>query len=147
MISEWEPRCIRLEPGTYETVEQLLMCFGAGDASGLTRLFTDRVDWHGPTPRQPGGERGSYRNREIESFLLACYESLSPAGLTVRRLMVDGDQAVVIGRARCHDRATGEPRVLDFAASVTVSDGLVDTCWLLTRPAAPDPAADRLVLR
>lgn len=116
---------------TLELVQLMLVRFGAQDAAGLARLFATRVEWRVTSlPFAHTGE-GSRSRREVESFFLAFFDSLPPEAITVRRLVVDGDDAVVLGRARC--RVGGSDRVvgLDLVISVCVRDGQVRECWLL----------------
>ncbi len=124
------PRAAVCESTTLETAERLLMLVGTADVPGLMSLFAPSVEWSGPM--RPVA--GAYSKRELEALVLACYASVSPAGLTVHSVVVDGDQAVVVGRARCLCRRTGDRRAIDFAAAFSVKDGLVTACWLLTGP-------------
>ncbi|TCO48006.1 nuclear transport factor 2 family protein [Actinocrispum wychmicini] len=117
---------------TLEVVQLLLGRFGARDAAGLAQLFAARVRWRVTSlPADPPAGAGRTR-REVESFFLSFFGALAPEALAVRRLVVDGDDAVVLGRARCRVGTSPEVVSLDFVISVEVRDGLVRECWLMS---------------
>nr|WP_042179224.1 nuclear transport factor 2 family protein [Kibdelosporangium sp. MJ126-NF4]CEL13700.1 hypothetical protein [Kibdelosporangium sp. MJ126-NF4]CTQ99386.1 hypothetical protein [Kibdelosporangium sp. MJ126-NF4] len=116
---------------TLELVQLMLVRFGAKDAAGLARLFATKVEWRASgLPFTHWGD-GTRSRREVESFFLAFFDSLPPEAITVRRLVVDGDDAVMIGRARCRIGSSDRLVALDLVISVSTRDGQVRECWLI----------------
>jgi ketosteroid isomerase-like protein len=120
---------------TLELVQLFLVRFGSRDAAGVARLFAPRVDWRmtdlPPMPRADGVRS----RREVESYFIALFTALAPEALIVSKLVVDGDDAIVLGRARCRIGA-GTNRddrllLLDFVISMVVRDGQIREHWLL----------------
>ncbi|ALG10202.1 nuclear transport factor 2 family protein [Kibdelosporangium phytohabitans] len=144
-MSAHRQRGTRLVPSrplsTLELVQLMLVRFGAHDAAGLARLFATQVAWRAPSlPFTHWGD-GTRSRREVESFFLAFFDSLPPEAIAVRRLLVDGDDAVVIGRTRCRVGASDELVTLDLVISVSTRDSEVRECWLI-----PDSLAAGIAL-
>ncbi|MBF8187417.1 nuclear transport factor 2 family protein [Nonomuraea sp. K274] len=116
---------------TRETVEELLRRIGAGDHDRTAELFADRIDWQLNWPAQghpsvpwirPRAGRGDMA--EHFRMLDACHVP-EKNGTSVTRILVDGDDAVVLGEIAQTVRATGEAYTSAFALHLTVENGLV----------------------
>ncbi len=126
---------------TLELVQLLLVRFGAHDAAGLARLFAARVEWRVTNPPFDAWADGRRTRREVEAFFLSFFDSLPPEAIMVRRLVVDGDDAMVLGRARCRVGSSDHVVALDFVISMSVRNGQIDEYWLV-----PDTLAMGLAL-
>ncbi|GLZ33657.1 hypothetical protein Lesp02_58450 [Lentzea sp. NBRC 105346] len=116
---------------TVEVVQVLLSRLAARDAAGIARLFAPRVDWRVP---DLGGTRwsdGARNGREVESYFLALFDILELEQLTVRQVVTDGGDAVVLGWTRWRVIATGALLDMDFAMSVAVYRGEIEQYWQL----------------
>jgi ketosteroid isomerase-like protein len=110
-------------------VQVLLARFGAGDAAGIARLFARRVEWRAPDPTSTLWTSGIRTRREVESFFLSTFSLQTLEALTVRRLLIDGEDAAVLGQTRW--RTSESTLDSDFAMSLSVHQGEVDEYWLL----------------
>ncbi len=126
--------CIRAEPWTtLELVQALLARFGAQDPTALAELFASRVDWQVSEPAAAGWSNGTRSRREVEAVLRSLFGALGLEELTVRRLLIDGEDAVVLGRTRWRTAGPAVDYLVDFALSVSVHRGEVDECWLMRK--------------
>lgn len=114
---------------TAELVQVLLTRFGAGDAAGIARLFARHVEWRAADPATTQWQSGIRTRREVESFFLTTFSMLTLEALTVRRLLIDGEDAAVLGQTRW--RTSESTLDSDFAMSLSVHQGEVDEYWLL----------------
>ncbi|WP_216209616.1 nuclear transport factor 2 family protein [Amycolatopsis aidingensis] len=132
---------------TFELVQLLLARLGAQDAEGLARLFAPQVEWRVTDPASSQWRSGVRTRREVESFFLATFSALGLEGLTVRRLLVDGEDAVVLGKARWRTLATTAVHEADFVLSVSVHRGAVHEYWLMQEavdlPSGSEPVRTR----
>jgi ketosteroid isomerase-like protein len=117
--------------GTAELVHLVLARFGAADAAGVARLFAAEVEWRAPEVTTTRWTSGTRTRREVESFFLTTFGVLDLEGLSVHRLVVDGEDAVVLGRMRWRPTGADEVVDADFSLSLSVHDSEVDGCWLL----------------
>ena len=118
--------------GTREVVDELLARLAAGDPGRVAALYGERVDWRLDWPAEElGGAVPWIRERSTragvaEHFrLIAEAHRPEEAGTTVHRVLVDGDDAVVLGTIRNTVRHTGARYVAHVALHLTVEDGLV----------------------
>lgn len=117
--------------GTAELVHLVLARFGAADAAGVARLFAPEVEWRAPEVPSARWTSGIRTRREVESYFLSTFGVLDLECLTVQRLLVDGEDAAVLGRMRWRPVGGEEVVDADFALSLSVHDSEVDGCWLL----------------
>ncbi|WP_158103377.1 nuclear transport factor 2 family protein [Crossiella equi] len=106
-------------------MQRLLTRFGAQDAAGVAQLFHLDAQCHSseiPGDPWPSKSRG---RREIEAFFLTVFHRLEFQAVTVRKVLVDGDDAVVFGGGRYRATGTGRTFSQDFAVSVSVRGGLI----------------------
>ncbi|HEX6345327.1 nuclear transport factor 2 family protein [Umezawaea sp.] len=118
-------------PSTAELVHLVLARFGATDAAGVARLFAPEVEWRAPDVTSARWTSGIRTRREVESFFLSAFSALDLEGISVHRLLVDGEDAAVLGRMRWRPTSTSDVVDADFSLSLSVHDGEVDGCWLL----------------
>ncbi|AXK31899.1 hypothetical protein DVA86_03800 [Streptomyces armeniacus] len=108
---------------TREVCDAYLARLAERDLNGAVDLFSDTVDWDAPgSPDVPWSGRRSSREG-VRDFFTTLHEHLQPEEFTVTHMVVDGEQAVIIGRLRDTVKATGGTLVTPFAAHVTVEDG------------------------
>ncbi|WP_181786534.1 nuclear transport factor 2 family protein [Streptomyces phytophilus] len=118
---------------TRAVVQELLRRIGDGDPERIAELYADGADWkldwpeaeHG-RPATPWIRHRSTRADAADHYrLLAEYHVPEQVATTVERILVDGDDAAVLGEIRQTARSTGRPYRARFALHLTVEGGLV----------------------
>jgi uncharacterized protein len=118
---------------TRAVVEELLRRLGADDPERVAELFADHVDWRLDWPAAEHGRAATpwIRRRSARSEVAAHFRELAEhhvpeaAGTEIERVLVDGDDAVVLGEIRQTARPTGRAYVARFALHVTVERGRI----------------------
>ncbi|GAA4056678.1 nuclear transport factor 2 family protein [Actinomadura miaoliensis] len=118
---------------TRAVVEELLRRIGAGDPEGVAELYAERVDWKVNWPQAEHGRAATpwIRHRSTRADAAAHFRQLAEhhvpdqAGTEIERILVDGDEAVVLGEIRQTARSTGRAYRARFALHLTVEHGLV----------------------
>ncbi|MFB4265178.1 nuclear transport factor 2 family protein [Nonomuraea sp. GTA35] len=116
---------------TSDTVQELLRRIGEGDAERAAELFAEECDWlyNWPAeghPSVPWIRPRSSRGDAADLFrALRTYHVPELNSTTVTRILVDGDDAVVLGEFTQTVAATGRPYTSAFALRLTVTDGLI----------------------
>ncbi|MFD5651272.1 nuclear transport factor 2 family protein [Streptomyces sp. NPDC127039] len=118
---------------TRSVVEDLLRRIGTGDAEHIAGLYADRGDWRLDWPEAEHGRPATpwIRHRSTRADAAAHYRELAEhhlpeqADTEVERILVDGNDAVVIGEIRQTARPTGRAYHARFALHLTVENGLV----------------------
>lgn len=118
---------------TRARVDELLTRIGEGDPERTAELYAERVDWALDWPEDEHGrsETPWIRHRDTRAGIadhfrvLAAHHEPGSASLSVERVLVDGDDAVVLGEIRQTARATGRAYSARFALHVTFEQGLV----------------------
>jgi ketosteroid isomerase-like protein len=118
---------------TRDVVQELLRRIGAGDPERIAELYAERVDWKldWPEPEHGRTETPWIRHRAAgaeaaDHFrLIAEHHVPEKADTVVERVLVDGDDAVVLGEIRQTARSTGRGYHARFALHLTVEGGLV----------------------
>lgn len=117
-------------PTTRSAVDRLLAAVSGGDGVRIAEQFCERVDWklnwplsaHG-SPQTPWIRHRSTRAEAAENFAqLAEHHDPNSVDTVVERILVDGDDAVVLGEIRRAPRATGHGYRARFALHLTVTD-------------------------
>lgn len=111
---------------TATVLDSFFTRFGAGDIPGLLDLFADTIDFGvNGAPNIPwAGDRSD--RAELTEFFNSFGQVLSPPEeFTISTQVIDGDNAVVLGRNRFEVLATGKKFVNDFALHFTVEDGKI----------------------
>ncbi|MEV6760308.1 nuclear transport factor 2 family protein [Streptomyces sp. NPDC051105] len=118
---------------THAVVEELLRRIGAGDPERIAELYAEDADWRLNWPREEhdrpdtpwithrtgrAGAAAHYRD-------LAAHHVPERADTRIERVLVDGDDAVVLGEIRQTAKPTGRSYHARFALHLTVRDGLV----------------------
>ncbi|MGV9677372.1 nuclear transport factor 2 family protein [Nocardia sp. NPDC003482] len=122
-----------MSESTRAVVEELLRRMGAGDADGIAKLFAPVCDWRLNWPDSELGRAATpWIRRRVtpadaaEHFLqIGAHHVPERAGTVVERVLVDGQDAVVLGEIRQTARPTGRAYRARFALHLTVTDGLV----------------------
>jgi ketosteroid isomerase-like protein len=120
-------------PTTRAVVGELLRRIGQGDPDRIADLYAERVDWRLNWPEDEHGRAATpwIRHRSTRADAAAHYRELAEhhvsdqAATRVERILVDGDDAIVLGEIRQTSKATGRPYRARFALHLTVEDGLV----------------------
>ncbi|GAA2203852.1 nuclear transport factor 2 family protein [Nonomuraea monospora] len=116
---------------TYDTVQELLRRIGEGDAERVAELFAEKSEWRFNWPAEghpavPWIRPRSSRADVAEHFrMLGAYHVPELNGTSVARILVDGDDAVVLGDIAQTVAATGRSYTSPFALHLTVTDGLI----------------------
>lgn len=118
---------------TRALAEELLSRIGEGDPERIAELYAERIDWELDWPEDEHGRsetpwirRRAGRAGIAEHFrLLAAHHEPGSAAHSVERVLVDGDDAVVLGEIRQTARGTGRAYRARFALHLTFEQGLV----------------------
>lgn len=117
---------------TRAVVEALLQRIADGDPAKIAALYAERVDWKLGWPEDEHGAGVPWiRHRTIRADVEDHYRSLvehhvaDAASAEIAAILVDGDDAVVIGELGHTPRATGVSYRAAFALHLTVSGGLI----------------------
>jgi uncharacterized protein len=116
---------------TYDTVHELLRRIGEGDTDRIAALFAEQSDWRFNWPAEghpsvPWIRPRSSRRDVAEHFrMLGEHHVPERNGTSVARILVDGDDAVVLGDIAQTARATGRAYTSPFALHLTVENGLI----------------------
>jgi ketosteroid isomerase-like protein len=118
---------------TRTVVEELLRRIGEGDPERIAELYAERSDWKLDWPEAEHGRAATpwIRHRSTRADAAAHYRELGEyhvpeeVATEVERILVDGDDAVVLGEIRQTARPTGRAYRARFALHLTVEDGLV----------------------
>lgn len=118
---------------TRAVVEELLARIGAGDPEHIAELYAERSDWRLSWPEAEHDRPAVpwIRHRSTRADAADHYRELAErhvageAATVIERILVDGDDAVVLGEIRQTARSTGRAYHARFALHLTVEDGLV----------------------
>ncbi|MEV0700811.1 nuclear transport factor 2 family protein [Saccharopolyspora sp. NPDC050389] len=110
---------------TRAVVDEFYRRLGNGEIGSLAELFADRIEWdiYGADDVPWTGRRTT--RAEAAEFFASLHTHLQPEEFAVERILVDGADAVVLGRMRQIVRATGKPFVSPFAFHFTVEGGKI----------------------
>ncbi|WP_406008357.1 nuclear transport factor 2 family protein [Streptomyces sp. NBC_00637] len=116
-------------------VGELLRRIGEGDPEHIAALYAERSDWKLDWPQAEHGRARSatpwIRRRATRADVADHYRELAEhhvpgqAATEIERVLVDGEDAVVLGEIRQTARSTGRAYRARFALHLTVEDGLV----------------------
>ncbi|NMO17901.1 SnoaL-like domain-containing protein [Pyxidicoccus fallax] len=106
---------------TRSTVEALLQGLEAGKS--VAELFAEQVDWDIPGAKEvPWIGRRSTR-AEVAGFFDSLHDHVIVHEFRVTQILVDGRDAVLLGRLHDTVKATGRPLTTAFAIHLTVEKG------------------------
>ncbi|MFE5842374.1 nuclear transport factor 2 family protein [Streptomyces niveus] len=106
---------------TRSVVNELLARLGAGDIAGFTELFAADAHWEIPGDPKIVPWVGRRRVSEIPDLFATMSELTDRELFDIERIVVDGPNAVLIGRARLVVRATGRTIDTLFAIDIVVN--------------------------
>jgi ketosteroid isomerase-like protein len=118
---------------TRAVVGELLRRIGEGDPERIAAMYAERSDWRLDWPEGEHGRAATpwIRHRSTRADAAAHYREIAAhhvpedVATEVERVLVDGDDAVVLGEIRQTARTTGRPYRARFALHLTVENGLV----------------------
>ncbi|MGC0407110.1 ketosteroid isomerase-like protein [Streptomyces sp. SAI-195] len=118
---------------TRTVVEELLRRIGTGDPGHIAELYAEQSDWRLDWPEVEHGRPATpwIRHRSSRADAAAHYRELAEhhvpeqAATEVERILVDGNDAVVLGEIRQTARSTGRAYRARFALHLTIENGLV----------------------
>ncbi|MER5520199.1 nuclear transport factor 2 family protein [Streptomyces sp. NPDC002763] len=118
---------------THAVVEELLRRIGAGDPERIAELYAEDADWrlNWPQDEHDRPDTPWITHRTGRAGAAAHYRDLAAhhvperADTRIERVLVDGDDAVVLGEIRGTAKPTGRSYHARFALHLTVRDGLV----------------------
>jgi ketosteroid isomerase-like protein len=118
---------------TRDVVQELLRRIGEGDPERIAEMYAERGDWKLDWPESEHGraETPWIRHRATRADaadhfrLIAEHHVPEEVGTVIERILVDGDDAVVLGEIRQTARSTGRAYRSRFALHLTVEGGLV----------------------
>ncbi|WP_407560006.1 nuclear transport factor 2 family protein [Streptomyces sp. 184] len=118
---------------TRTVVEELLRRIGEGDPERIAELYAEQSDWKLDWPEAEHGRPATpwIRHRATRADAAAHFREIAEhhvpeeVGTEVERILVDGNDAVVLGEIRQTARSTGRAYRARFALHLTVEDGLV----------------------
>ncbi|MFJ8825485.1 nuclear transport factor 2 family protein [Streptomyces sp. NPDC102467] len=118
---------------THTVVDELLRRIGEGDPERIAELYAEQGDWKLNWPEAEHGRTATpwIRHRFTRADAAAHYRELAEhhmperVATEVERILIDGNDAVVLGEIRRTARSTGRAYSARFALHLTVEDGLV----------------------
>ncbi|MEU6745638.1 nuclear transport factor 2 family protein [Spirillospora sp. NPDC046719] len=118
---------------TRAVVEELLRRMGEGDPERIAAMYAEHTDWKVNWPEAEHGRAATpwIRHRSSRADVAAHFREIAEhhvpekADTQVERVLVDGDDAVVLGEIRLTSRSTGRAYRARFALHLTVENGLV----------------------
>lgn len=112
---------------TRTTVEELLSRMGSGDADITAELFAQEVDFMCAGSEKVPWIRPRRTRQDMVDFFASMNENFVPEdrSASVSALLVDGQDAVMIGYVSQRLKSNGEAFTIPFALHLTVSEGLV----------------------
>lgn len=112
---------------THDTVEELLSRMASGDAGTTAELFAEEVDFLCAGSEDVPWIRPRRTREDMADFFATMNESFVPEerSATVSRILVDGEDAVVMGYVSQRLKSNGRAFTIPFALRLTVSDGLI----------------------
>ncbi|WP_067480190.1 nuclear transport factor 2 family protein [Actinomadura hibisca] len=122
-----------MSTNTRAVVEELLLRIGEGDPERIAALYAEQGDWKINWPEAEHGRTATpwIRHRATRADAVAHFRELAEhhvperAATEVERVLVDGNDAVVLGEIRQTAASTGRAYRARFALHLTVEDGLV----------------------
>ncbi|WP_327302511.1 nuclear transport factor 2 family protein [Streptomyces sp. NBC_01298] len=118
---------------TRAVLEELLRRIGEGDPERIAEMYAERGDWKLDWPEAEHGRPATpwIRHRATRADAAAHFRELAEhhvpgqAATEIERVLIDGNDAVVLGEIRQTARSTGRAYRARFALHLTVEDGLV----------------------
>ncbi len=117
---------------TATVVRALLQRTGAGDPAGIVELYAERVAWELAWPDDEYGGvvpwiRHCSSRADVEDHYrtVAAYTVPEKSTAEVTAVLVDGPDAVIVGKLGQTLRETGVRYRVEFVLHLTISDGLI----------------------
>jgi ketosteroid isomerase-like protein len=118
--------------GTRVVVEELLKRLGTGDAEQVSELFTEQVDWQMPGDARLPWTGSRSRKTEVTEYFNALWLVFEPgkSKTTVAFIVVDGTEAVVLGKLAHTVKSNGCRFETPVAMHLTVTNGKISRLHL-----------------
>ena len=112
---------------TAEIVNTFLARLDAGDIDGIGELFAEEVDWYVPGEAHLPWAGPRSRRAEVSEFFHDLESRFEPgkSDVTLEKVLVDGDDAVVLGTFHRTFVKTGQSFDNPEAMHLAVSDGKI----------------------
>ncbi|BDM69595.1 ketosteroid isomerase [Streptomyces nigrescens] len=118
---------------TRTAVEELLRRIGEGDPARIAEMYAEQGDWKLDWPESEHGRSATpwIRHRSTRADAADHYRELAEhhvpgqAATEIERILIDGNDAVVLGEIRQTARSTGRAYRARFALHLTIENGLV----------------------
>ena len=110
-----------MSDNTRSVVDELLKRIAAGDVAGAVELFAHDAVWEIPGDPAVVPWVGRRKVEKIPEFFLTIGALTNRELFDIERIIVEGPNAVLIGRARIVVRATGKVIDTPFAIDIVVN--------------------------
>jgi hypothetical protein len=112
---------------TAEIVNAFLQRLDAGDIDGIGELFADEIDWYVPGETHLPWAGPRTRRADVPAFFNHLESECEPAdnAVTLEKILIDGDDAVVFGTFHRTFVKTGRSFDNPEAMHLLVSDGKI----------------------
>ncbi|MEU9112305.1 nuclear transport factor 2 family protein [Streptomyces sp. NPDC048483] len=118
---------------TRAVVQEVLRRIGAGDPERIAEMYAEQADWKLDWPVAEHGRAATpwIRHRSTRADAAAHYRELAEhhiperAATEIERILIDGEEAIVLGEIRQAARRTGRDYRARFALHLTVENGLI----------------------
>lgn len=107
-----------------EIIQALYQSFASGDVQAVTAAFADDISW---TEADGFPLAGTYIGPQavVENVFMRLGEFSDNWGVTVDRLIADGDRVVADGKYTWNNKESGEPCEVRMAHVWTLTDGKI----------------------
>jgi hypothetical protein len=112
---------------TRDVVERYYAALGRGDRATVRALLADDVTWRPPAgaPIEPVSGGDALTAELAGAVVKRLFDLSKPFSLEVRKMVVEGDTAVVFQRLQATAKATGLPYDNQYVWAYTVKDGRI----------------------
>ncbi|MEM7351334.1 MAG: nuclear transport factor 2 family protein [Acidobacteriota bacterium] len=109
-----------------EQIEYSVACFQQGDLEAVLGLMAENVDFRpsGPAELLPWA-RPRYGRAEVAQYFNDLLEAVDYESFEAEKFLADGDEVVVLGRARMRLKATDRVFDTDWTLRFELNDGQV----------------------
>lgn len=140
-----EPGAGSSTPGTRATLDTFLKRMGGGDVAGVVELFADDASWDVPGDVANVPWLGKRERQQIHGFFATMAEHTVREAFDIHHTVVDGDNAVIVGRARLAFTPAGTTIDTPFAIHIVVDPdsrimrfAMFEDSWSVALAARPE---------
>jgi ketosteroid isomerase-like protein len=110
---------------TAETMQEFFTKFGAGDRPGMLELFADEVDFTVPGSDTVPWTGHRSTHQQIAEFIRSALEDITTKKFDVTKIIVDGEDGIVLGEFAHEVHSTGKTFFSAFALHIRVTEGQI----------------------